>query len=436
MLLRLAASGEFSGAVVIGDTSGIRYMRGFGYADREKRIAFGPATPTDGASLAKPMIAALVLMLVHEGRIELDSPVRRYVPEYPHHTTSVRHLLEHSGGLPDYDAFQTMLDGDKPVGTLNLLDEVRARHPSPTFDPGSAFGYCNLCYDALALLVERVERQPFEAVLRAKIARPLGMSSAFLRPARFADWQGTRTRGYRRTSDGWALNDAFDNEGFYGGGNVYLSALDLHAWTRGWWKNSGPLQSVRSTALGPALDAGSRTGLTLGNWYCDQSATRCHYRGHHQGFHNFGYWDANKRLSIAFVSNSTLPVTLQAHLPRALIRLAEGREPKLPDSAGVSASIAAPFEIEGRYDVPGVGRVMIEKPAQVTLLRVGNGPAYRMFAIGSGPLYVPGLDVYVSPLRQARGIEWLSVYRHATAARKSSDQSSFANKKSAEQEWP
>ena len=64
------------------------------------------------------------------------------------------------------------------------------------------------------------------------------MTSTFLRPARFADWPGVRTLGYRRAGDSLVVHDVFDNEGFYGGSNLYFSARDLHRWSRSFYMHA------------------------------------------------------------------------------------------------------------------------------------------------------------------------------------------------------
>src|SRR5581483_3887310 len=197
LLSHLHEQHAFSGAVVLARAGTTVYARGFGLANVEAGTPFTPGTATDGASLTKPVTAAAVLSLVSEGRIDLDAPVQRYIAEYPHDGTTVRHLLTHGAALPDYGAFQEILDGGAPVGTLDFLRELARRRFAPRFAPGSAFEYCNLCYDVLALVVERVSNEPYERFVRSHLFAKAGMTSSFLRPARFADWRGVRTRGYR-----------------------------------------------------------------------------------------------------------------------------------------------------------------------------------------------------------------------------------------------
>src|SRR5687768_6853445 len=101
----LESTRQFSGAIVIGRDGRIVYERGVGWADREARVAFTPATPTDGGSLAKPVTAAAVLSLARDGKLNLDVPAARYVHELPDREITLRQLLTHNGGFPDYGFF-------------------------------------------------------------------------------------------------------------------------------------------------------------------------------------------------------------------------------------------------------------------------------------------------------------------------------------------
>lgn len=101
---QLARQGQFSGAVVVRGAEGVRFARGYGAADPFTGRAFTPDTPVDSGSIAKPVTATAVLLLAREGKVDLDAPVRRYLPEYPHAATIVCHLLAHSAALPFEDS--------------------------------------------------------------------------------------------------------------------------------------------------------------------------------------------------------------------------------------------------------------------------------------------------------------------------------------------
>src|SRR5262245_18464942 len=111
LLSALHAAGNFSGAVVIGRDGKTAHEGAFGTADGV--APFTLETAADGDSLAKPITAASIWLLIDEGALHLDDAVQKHVPEFPYPDTRILDLLSHSAGLADYGAFQTLLDSGK-----------------------------------------------------------------------------------------------------------------------------------------------------------------------------------------------------------------------------------------------------------------------------------------------------------------------------------
>ena len=392
---KLAREGRFSGAVVVRGPRGVRFARGYGFADPFTGRAFTPDTPVDSGSLAKPVTAAAVLLLARERKIDLEAPARSYLPEYPHPQATVRHLLAHSAGL----ALEESPDGLAGKTNAELLREARNR--APLFQPGTAFTYCNLCYSTLAIVIERVSGEHYLDFVRRRAFLPAGVG---LRPQRLADWKG-RAMGYRRTGDGKPERfDSWEGEAFYGTANFSLSAAQLAQWGSEWWKPG--LAAIRVEATTPALIAGKPSGLTWGNWYCAPQPQRCHYLGHHEGYHHMLYWDAVRRISVAMVTNNTLSPAFQQALQRALVAYAENRP-----------AVAAR---EIRYQLPEreapIGEFELKMGETLTVKKAGNrmwvvrrGLDYPAYPTGRGTRYVPGLDAYLAGDEGGR-LHWITLY--------------------------
>lgn len=420
LLLRLHDAGSFSGAVILARDGRVVYEGAFGRADRTR--AFTPDTAADGASLAKTATAAAIWRLVATGAIALDDPVQRHVAEFPYPDVSIRHLLSHTAGLPDYDPFAPVLDGVRPVDNLELQNVMRRQSPQPLFSPGSQFSYCNICYDTLALLIERVTRASYgEHVVKGLLAEA-GAATAFLRPVRFADWPGARTIGFDSSRPDARVFDVFDNEAIYGGSNIYFSARDLHAWARAWAERRAVPADIWDQALAPARIGGHASAISLSSWYCAADRLRCYYTGHHQGFFNLVYWDAARNVTAVFVSNSTIVPPLHPWFMRALIALAEGRDaapaPAVASGKDTQVDLSASA---GRYRIEGLGEVSIEAAGDPPVLQVGAGPRYQIYQVGYGWLYVPGVDAYLT-LRPEAGdaqprLSWSSVFFSGDGAR-------------------
>lgn len=401
---QLTREGRFSGAVVVRGPEGVRFARGYGLADPFTGRTFTPYTPVDSGSLAKPVTATAVLLLARDGKLDLDEPVRKYLPEYPYPGTTVRHLLAHSAGIPG-SAIETI------TGKTNeaFLTEISERRLAPLFPPGSGFSYCNFCYTSLAILIERVSGQHYLDFVRKRALLPAEVT---IRPRRLSDWAG-RAIGYRRTAGGKVQRaDSYEDEAFYGSANLSVSALQLATWGAEWWKPG--LAPIRSVARQPAAIAGKASGLTLGNWYCAARRRRCHYLGHHESFHHMLYWDADRRISVAMVSNNMLAPALHQRLQRALVAFSEGR------SAAARRELASklpdiPVAV-GEYYLPNRERISVTNGPGPLLTVKRGGIGYAAFPVGSGMRYVPGLDVYIAGTPDRR-LHWLSLYESVVARR-------------------
>lgn len=394
---------HFQGAVVLGRGGRIEYAAGFGFADVERRIPFTPGTPSDGASIAKTFTAAALLLVASERKIDLETPVRDILPEYPHAATRLRHLLAHSAGLPDYEWLDPPRSAPAAVRTnASHLDLVARGAPAPSFTPGTAFTYDNVAYDMAAMVVERITGSSYADFVAQRFARPLDLE-LFVRPARFADWSGNRTRGYRRTASGWRDYDAHDLEGFYGAANIYLSARDLYRWVAGYRRVVGP-ETMRATVTPARLDDGRTTGISLGSWFVSPDRSRRYYTGHHNGYYCFGYADDARDLAVAWIANDAPPSWLQPALSRALIDIAEGRRPERPVAPSPGIAVVNPA---GIYRVADVGEVAVRRDGKRLLVRLRE-LEYDAFPVARGVHYIPGLDAYLRFTNAPDGTVFLS----------------------------
>ena len=407
LVAELAARGLFQGAFVMDLGGGAPPCEGaHGYADAERGVPFTPRTPSDGGSIAKTMTAAAILRLDAQGRLELDAPVRRYLPSYPHAATRVRHLIAHSAALPGYDWFDERFGIGALRSNAAQLEAIAKAGLEPRFPPGTAFAYDNAAYDAAALVVEAVSGIPYANYLEREFFVPLGMRDAFVRPARLADFPGARTRGYRRGKDGQIPFDAIEGEAFHGGGNVYASAADLQRWAAAFARNDPIVATAARHARSRArLANGHPTGLSLSSWYSDAAAARHYYTGHHQGFYAMAYWDARSARSFAFVANQLLPSWLEAQLGRALAAIVEGKPHDVPEAP----EAGPPPRGTSRWSVEGVGQVHVAPGKGRRLLVTLAAVEYEAFPAGAGTWYVPGLDARLHWDKSGR-LVWNTVF--------------------------
>ena len=201
--------------------------RGFGAAELENRTPVTDATMFQSGSLGKQFTAAGVLSLVESEKIALDSSVRHYLPEVPAswQPITIRHLLSHRGGVPDYTSDR--FDYRKDYTDAELIAMASALPLE--FPAGTRWNYSNTGYVLLGIIVTRVTGRPYDEFLRERIFTPAGMPT--IRVITEADVVPNRAHGYLPTASGWEhaawvaprLNTTAD-------GSMLVSIRDLIAW--------------------------------------------------------------------------------------------------------------------------------------------------------------------------------------------------------------
>jgi CubicO group peptidase (beta-lactamase class C family) len=240
--------------------------RAYGMADLERGVANRPDTIFEAGSVSKQFTAAAVLLLAEDGKLSLDDPVRKYVPELPDAAAAitVRQMLHHTSGLRDWGNVAGI--GGWPRGTRvhthdHVLD-ILARQEALNFAPGTRWSYSNSGYNLAAILVTRVAGEPFADFTRKCIFEPLGMTRT--------SWRDDYTRvvdgravAYARAGDRYALDMPFEN--VHGNGGLLTTVGDLLRWNENFTtrKVGGPGFVATMQASG-RLASGDETGYGFG----------------------------------------------------------------------------------------------------------------------------------------------------------------------------
>src|SRR6476620_8413808 len=203
--------------------------RGYGMANLEHSVAVTPETVFHIASISKNILAAVVLQLVDEGKLQLDDDVTKYVPEAPtlgHHVT-VRQLLNHTSGIYSFTSLPDAANNERLELTNEQVLGLIKDKPFD-FEPGTRWRYDNSAFYLAGMVVERVTKQEYGAYVREHLFKPLGMSSASLCYARTV--VPHLASGYE--VDGGALvNAAFITWKLpFAAGAVCATASDLLKW--------------------------------------------------------------------------------------------------------------------------------------------------------------------------------------------------------------
>jgi CubicO group peptidase (beta-lactamase class C family) len=181
-------AGEAAGVVTLVAGSGrVLHLEALGLADREAGVPLKTDSIFWIASMTKPVTATAVMMLQDEGRLSVEDPVGKYIPELAHlktrdgveHTVTIRHLLTHTSGMGEIS--------DQEARASHTLAEVIPHYAEKAlqFAPGSRWTYCQSSINTAARIVEVVSGQSFPDFLEKRLFQPLGMKDTtfYLSPA-------------------------------------------------------------------------------------------------------------------------------------------------------------------------------------------------------------------------------------------------------------
>ncbi|MGC5702673.1 beta-lactamase family protein [Pseudomonas sp. NFXW11] len=210
------------------------WSAGYGAADLASGRAIEADTLFNLASVSKQFTGFAILQLEAEGRLQLDDPLRRFVPELPAYAQGikVRHLLHHTSGLQDY-MLLAELAGVAPSAAFTQQQalDLLVRQNSLMFPAGSEFSYSNSGYILLSTIVERASGMPLKEFARQRIFQPLDMNRSSIQdryPLQLANLargyeQNEQTQAYVATDVRWEQT---------GDGQVHSNVADLMRWLR------------------------------------------------------------------------------------------------------------------------------------------------------------------------------------------------------------
>ena len=251
----------------------ILLAKSYGLADVEAKIPNAPDTNYRLASVTKQFTAMAIMRLADAGKLSFDDPITKFFPEFPEygHSITVRHLLNHTSGLLDYEDLipkGTTL----PVLDLNALRLLQAQDKT-YFTPGSQFRYSNTGYAFLALIVEKVSGQTFAAFLRKNIFQPLRMNhSLAYEPGISTVTQ--RAFGYTTEKNGFTRTDQSLTSSVLGDGGIYASVNDLYQWDQALYTTKLVSRKTLRAAFTPGKSTRHEADVQYGfGWFISE------YRG-------------------------------------------------------------------------------------------------------------------------------------------------------------
>lgn len=243
-----ANDNEMNGNVLIAEDGKIIYKKSFGYEDFGNKIANSDSSLFQLASISKTFTAVAILQLKEKGKLKIDDPLSKYLPDFPYPEITISQILSHTSGLPDTEILFDSLIAKEPSKIFTIADDLPAikifrSKNQLLFKPGERWGYSSAGYQLLALLVEKLSGQSFAVYIKDHIFIPAGMNSSYIQTELSQNKDKHRAVSYQfnnhfemKFQQMDTLNDwkewTYNLSGLVGGNNVISNTIDLLKYDR------------------------------------------------------------------------------------------------------------------------------------------------------------------------------------------------------------
>lgn len=228
--------GLFNGTILFADGGNVIIKKAYGFANFREDDSLTVNSAFQLASVTKPLTALAIIWLKERGLISYDDSVQHFFPDFPYEGITVRMLLTHRSGLPNYMYFadEHWLDRQVPISNDDVLCLMKTYEPNIYYIPDYRYNYCNTNYSLLASIIEQVSDMSFGDFMKAYIFDSIGMDDSYVYSKASNPGIEHSTTGYdrRRVAEDTYLNGVTGDKG------IYASVEDLFKLDQALYKES------------------------------------------------------------------------------------------------------------------------------------------------------------------------------------------------------
>ncbi len=317
------SSSPFFGNILITKNNKIIFEKSYGFADAVNNKPLTNKNSFQVASISKQFTAYGIMLLKNKGLLDYDSLVNKYIPSFPYNNITIRHLLTHTSGLPNFwDDIRPNMDTTKSNGNKEVL-EYLIQHKLPLqFESGTKFQYADIGYDFLANIIENSSGLSYQKFMSENIFKPLKMNNTF----------GYMVTDIRRIqNENLAIGHAYENGkfeyahlqpkynfvfylgNFYGDGSIVTSAKDLAIWDKALKECKLLPCEIQNESItepifnGQTIYAKTNPNISYGfGWFIKNapSGKMVYHSGGHPGNSHIIYRLLDKDITFIFLSNA------------------------------------------------------------------------------------------------------------------------------------
>ncbi|HXN73743.1 MAG TPA: serine hydrolase [Candidatus Acidoferrales bacterium] len=391
------ANKTFMGSVLVVRDKTVLFEKGYGSADLEWDIPNSPSTKFRLGSITKQFTAASIMLLEERGKLKIEDPVKKYMPDAPAawDKVTIYNLLTHTSGipsfteLPDYDSLE-------PFTTTSEKLVARFRDKPLEFEPGEKFKYDNSGYALLGYLIEKISGQTYAQFVQDNIFTPLQMKDS--------GYDSNSAIIMRRASGYTNGKQGIENAGFinmtvpFAAGSLYSTVEDLARWEQGLFGGK-----VLSAASLQKMTTPFKSNYAFGLAVSTANGHKViEHGGGIEGFNTHLSYYPDDKLTVVVLAN--LNGDAPGNIAHKLASIAHGETVTLPSErreVAVAPAILANYV--GTYALsPDFSLVITLEGGQLMSQATGQGK-FPLFAESDTKFFLKTIDAQVEFVKNDKG---------------------------------
>jgi CubicO group peptidase (beta-lactamase class C family) len=400
------ANKSFMGSVLVARDGKLLINQGYGDADLEWNVPNTPDTKFRLGSLTKQFTAASILLLEERGKLKIEDPVSKYLPDAPAawEKITIYNLLTHTSGIPNFTNFPDYRTTEsKDTTPAELVARFRAKPLE--FEPGTKYNYSNSGYVLLGYLIEKISGQSYGDFVQQNIFMPLGMAGSGI--DNNATILPRRAQGYSPSPNGIQHTGYLSMTIPFSAGAIYSTTGDLLKWEEGLFGGK-----VISAASLKKMTTPFKDNYAFGLIVNDSNGHKIiGHAGGIEGFNTSLHYYPDDKLTVVVLANLNgdtegIATNLgKAALGQPVILASERKE--------VSVSPAVLAEYAGTYEMtPTLNNVVTVEDGHL-MTKLGNQPKLQLYAESDSKFFLKVVDAEVEFFRDpnTHAVTHLTIYQ-------------------------
>lgn len=402
------AQKNFNGCVLVADEGKPIFSKAYGYADEQQNRMLDTASAFELASVSKMFTAMAIMQLQEKGKLNYEDTVKKFFPELDYPGVTIRNLLTHTSGIPEFLGFSAAdLAGHKVNFNSDIIKKLAISKLKPAFKPGTLCVYSNTNYLLLATIVEKVSGESFARYMKKHVFIPAGMLhtevySRLSTPKKIMNYASdevwdTAKNGYVKTDD---LKSDMTNylDGVNGPYGISSTINDLFKWDQVLYTEKLIRKETFRAAITPFKLVGSDKFAEMMpdcpfgfGWMLSPGKVmgeEMFHTGGFGGYVNIVFRNTKLKRSVTILSNYNRKAGV-LQMMAGVVQLLNGDQPELPEKEVFKKSIP----ITAVKLKPLAGEYLVDNSPELTMrIRTEGNQLYARFLNQAEVMVYPEAD--------------------------------------------